>query len=165
MHRTISAFAAAAALALAPATALADHGGGQGNHGSDHGGHHGRDNHAVAWEARGTVSAVDATANTITIAVPDRRGATNHHAAAWRGQTVTFSLAGARLDVRDVNGDGQRDLADVAAGDSVRVLAMLPATLGATDVQPFAAKRVTVRHPHQRTEPTETESSDGANHS
>jgi hypothetical protein len=97
--------------------------------------------------------------------VPDRRGATNHHAAGWRGQTVTFSLAGARLDVRDVNGDGQRDLADVAAGDSVRVLAMLPATLGATDVQPFAAKRVTVRHPHQHTEPTETESSDGANHS
>jgi len=110
--------------------------------------------HAVAWIARGTVTAVDATAKTLTVSVFDRKGATNHHARSWRGQDVTFDVSKARLNVHDVNGDGKRDLTDVAAGDIARVLAKLPRAskskaTAAADT-PIAAKRVTVKHPQSQ---------------
>lgn len=167
MKSKLTTVAAALAIAAVPAVAQA-HGGDQGSgHGPDateqssageHGhGHHGR-NPLVAYEARGTVSAVDATAMTVTIDVPDKHGATNHHAAAWRGTSVTFDVSKARVRVRDVNGDGKRDLNDVAVGDVARVLAFLPRTLSSTDVQPFAAKRVEFKHvvtaPAQPAQPT-----------
>src|ERR671935_164794 len=60
----------------------------------------------------GTLGLVRA-AETLTISVYDRKGATNHHARSWRGQDVTFDVSKAHLKVHDVNGDGKRDLADV----------------------------------------------------
>ena len=99
----------------------------------------------AAYVARGTVAAVDAGAQTVTVSIPDRKGATNRRARAWRGTDVTFDVSGAKLRVRDRNGDGSRDLADVAAGDLAGVLCKLPRVLGEGDVQPFAAKRVVVR--------------------
>ena len=137
--RKIATLAAGLALAGAPAAA-AHHGTQPQNHGKAKG-------HAkalIAYVAKGTVKAVDPTAKTLTLTVPDRKGATNHHARAWRGTDVTFDLSHARLVVRDVNGDGHRDLADVAVGDSARVLAKLPRTLSGSG--PFAAKRVVVHH-------------------
>jgi hypothetical protein len=157
MHvRKLAAFAAALAIGALPVgLAQAD---------SSHGKGHGRDNapglqhqtnaqhsHAVAWIARGTVTAVDANAKTLTVSVFDRKGATNHHALSWRGQDVTFDVSKAHLRVHDVNGDGKRDLADVATGDIARVLAKLPraskTTAKAADSTPIPAKRVTVKHP------------------
>jgi len=98
----------------------------------------------VAYVARGTVKAVDATAKTITITVADRDGATNRHARAWRGTDVTFDVSSARLQVRDVNGDGVRDLADVAVGDLAGVHARLPRLLDGV-AMPYAAKQVRAR--------------------
>ena len=44
----------------------------------------------------------------------------------FKGQTLTFDLSKAKVKVADVNNDGKRDLADVAAGDRVNVQAKLP---------------------------------------
>jgi hypothetical protein len=118
--------------------------------------HHGKAR--VAWVARGTVKAVDATAQTLTISVPDVRGATNRHARAWRGTDVTFDVSDARLKVRDVNGDGERNLSDVAVGDFAKVLAKLPrapraqqstADETSSGDQVYKAKWVRVRHSDQ----------------
>jgi hypothetical protein len=112
----------------------------------------------VAWMARGTVKAVDATAQTITISVFDKKGATNRHARDWRGTDVTFDVSDARLKVRDVNGDGERNLSDVAVGDFAKVLAKLPrmpraqqSTADGTTSgdQVYKAKWVRVRHAEQ----------------
>jgi hypothetical protein len=168
MHvRKLAAFGAALAIGALPVgLAQAD---------SSHGKGHGRDHapglqhqtttqqhsHAVAWIARGTVKAVDANAKTLTVSVFDRKGATNHHALSWRGQDVTFDVSKARLNVHDVNGDGKRDLADVATGDIARVLAKLPRApktgAKAADSTPIPAKRVTVKHPGSQPEQTTSE--------
>ena len=118
--------------------------------------HHGKAR--VAYVARGTVKAVDATAGTLTISVPDVRGATNRHARDWRGTDVTFDVSDARLKVRDVNGDGERNLSDVAVGDFAKVLAKLPRTPraqqstadeGSSGDQVYKAKWVRIRHLEQ----------------
>src|SRR5918912_1143897 len=116
MHvRKLAALVAALAMAAVPvglAQANADHGKG---HGRDHApGLQNQQNaakhsHAVAWIARGTVKAVDTSAETLTITVFDRKGATNRHARDWRGQDVTFDVSKAHLNVHDVNGDGKRN--------------------------------------------------------
>jgi hypothetical protein len=54
--------------------------------------------------------------------------------------TVTFDLSTARVVVGDVNGDGSKDLLDVAAGDRVVVKARLPRKEPGT--QPFKAKQL-----------------------
>ena len=100
----------------------------------------------VAYQARGVVASVDVAAGTLTVSVADRGGATNRAARVWRGKDVTFTVTGSRLKVRDTNGDGKRDLADVAAGDKAKVLAKLPRRLG-DDAGPYAAKRITVKRP------------------
>lgn len=119
-------------------------------------GHHGKAR--VAYVARGTVKAVDATAQTLTISVPDVRGATNRHARDWRGTDVTFDVSDARLKVRDVNGDGERNLSDVAVGDFAKILAKLPrapraqqstADEGSSGDQVYKAKWVRIRHLEQ----------------
>jgi hypothetical protein len=174
MSKKLGGIFAALALAAAPGVAQANHGQGQGRdhapglhreqgtgdqkskgHGpSANRGHKAR----VAYVARGTVKAVDATAQTLTITVPDAKGATNRHARAWRGTDVTFDVSDARLMVRDVNGDGERNLADVAVGDVAKVLAKLPrvprAQQSTTDQsttgdQVYPAKWVRVRHMDQ----------------
>ena len=50
----------------------------------------------------------------------------NSRAKQFKGQTLTFDVSKAKLKVADVNKDGKRDLADVAAGDRVNVQAKLP---------------------------------------
>jgi hypothetical protein len=70
-------------------------------------------------EFRGTVKAVDAAEKTVTVTI--RRASRGHR--ALRGKDVVFTVATARLQVADRNADGACDLADVAAGDRVRVVA------------------------------------------
>jgi hypothetical protein len=153
----------ALALGMAPgiaqASTAAGHGGGRehapglrGQQGTEHGKARDRARRGrarVAYVARGTVKAVDLQAQTITITIADRRGATNRHARGWRGTEVTFDVSDARLRVADVNADGARDLSDVAVGDRAKVLAKLPRRLESTEdagAQVFKAKRVVVRH-------------------
>jgi hypothetical protein len=68
----------------------------------------------------GTVSAV----GTVTVQVEVKGG--NSRGRRHVGQTLTFSLDGAKLKLRDANADGKRDMADVAVGDRVAIQAKLP---------------------------------------
>jgi hypothetical protein len=76
----------------------------------------------VALIAHGTVVSVDATNNTAVVQVTR----TNHHGAGLVGTQVTVELSNARITVADVNADGQKNLADVAAGDRVLVQGRIP---------------------------------------
>ena len=66
----------------------------------------------------------------------------NGHArkAGWKGTDVAFDLSTAQIRVADVNGDGTRDLADVAVGDRVKVKARLPKRDPGTG--PYVAQRL-----------------------
>jgi hypothetical protein len=122
-------------LALAfPAAALA-HGTLGGNHGTGHGtgrenavlsqkasGSHGQGSvhrHVpmVALIAHGTVVSVDTTTNIAVVQVTRA----NHHGSGLVGTPVTIDLSNAAISVSDVNGDGQKNLADVAVSDQVLV--------------------------------------------
>ena len=92
--------------------------------------------HMRALNVKGTVAAVGD--GTIDVLV---KGA-NHHGKALRGQTVTVDVATARIVVRDVNGDGVRDLADVAVGDRVVVQSRIAKGSAPDPAQPLVAKRV-----------------------
>lgn len=74
---------------------------------------------AGTYQAGDVVVAADGTATgtTVTVAV-DR---TNKHARADKGKTVVYSLAGAKIKVKDANADGKVDQADVAAGNRVKL--------------------------------------------
>jgi acylphosphatase len=104
--------------------------------------HHGKgDFHSHKQKGRalnvtGTVAAVGD--GTIDVLV---KGA-NHHGRALRGQTVTVDVSNARIVVRDVNGDGNRDLADVAVGDRVLVQSRIAKGETPDPAQPLVAKRV-----------------------
>jgi hypothetical protein len=128
---TIAAVAAAAAV-CAPAGAYA-HGG----HGNGHG-QRGADSHGPRWQtvvATGTVVSVDSDVVTIQV----RRA--NHHGRALRNQQVQLDLASARVRVKDVNGDGARDVADVAAGDRVVAQVRVPRGTTVDLTQPIAARK------------------------
>ena len=139
LKRPLVALGVVAAFAL-PAGAAA-HGGGHGpkaDHGSHgakgsafHGGKKGR-----ALIVKGTVSAVGT--GTIDVLVKSA----NHHGHALRGQTLTFDVSNARIVVRDVNGDGKRDLADVAVGDRVLVQSRIAKGATVDSSQPVVAKQV-----------------------
>jgi hypothetical protein len=137
--RPLVALGVVAALAL-PAAALA-HGGGHGK-GATHGNKGGKSaghkqgKHGRALIVKGTVSAV----GTDTIDVVVSGG--NHHARDLKGQTVTVDVSNARIVVRDVNGDGKRDLSDVAVGDRVVVHARIDKGATVDPSQPIVAKRV-----------------------
>ena len=123
--KTLVAVGTVAAMAF-PAVSSAKgphgHGGGHGHghkgadavhgHQGDKGRGHGR--HTRSLIVAGTVSAVG-TDGTVQVDVKHA----NHHGAGLVGQTVTFDVSNARIVVGDVNGDGNRDLSDVAAGDRV----------------------------------------------
>jgi hypothetical protein len=66
----------------------------------------------------------------------------NGHArkAGWKGTDVAFDLSSAQIRVADANGDGVRDLADVAVGDRVKVKARLPKR--DPGAGPYAAQRL-----------------------
>jgi hypothetical protein len=69
----------------------------------------------------------------------------NGHArkAGWKGTDVAFDFAAAQIRVADTNGDGSRDLADVAVGDRVKVKARLPKR--DPGAGPYAAQRLVDR--------------------
>jgi hypothetical protein len=94
-------------------------------------------------ELRGTVKAVDAAAKTVTVTISraDRGG------RALRGKDVVFTVAATRLYVVDRNADGARDLADVAAGDRIRVVARISRRQTAAGLTTVAAQRLKVRAP------------------
>lgn len=86
---------------------------------------------------KGRVVSADAAAGTVVVKVRQR----NRWARVWRGEEVTFTLAGARIQVADVDGDGTHGVSDVAAGDRVVVKARV-ARGAAEDGTPIAALRL-----------------------
>jgi hypothetical protein len=153
MHMTprslrIAAVAAVAAALSAPVAAQARGGHhGQGSHADAHlnaerhglaadrhGHEHAFGRHGGNVIIRGTVASVDGNLVTVDVVRGNRRG------RALAGRQVQLDLSAGRVIVRDVNADGQRNLADVAGGD--RVLAKFRVPRGdAPDLsQPFAAR-------------------------
>jgi hypothetical protein len=136
--KTIVAAAAAVAAFCAPVAAQA-HGHGQEQR-QEHG--HGLGHRQLHTPKttnvilKGTVASVDA--NVVTVDVTRA----NHHGRALAGQQVQLDLTAARVLVKDVNADGNRDAADIAAGD--RVLAQLRIPRGSTPdlTQAFATRRL-----------------------
>jgi hypothetical protein len=133
-----------AALVAFPAGAMA-------KNGNEHGGN-GKNAHAIAehgqsgakhgnakkpklktYEFKGVVAVVGDGSLQVAISGGNSRG------RKFKGQTLTFDLASAKLRVADVNNDGKRDLADVAAGDRLNVQAKLAAVDAS---QPLAARVV-----------------------
>jgi hypothetical protein len=72
------------------------------------------------YEFKGLVVAVGEGTVQVEVTAGNSRG------RKLKGQTLTFDVTKAKLKVADVNKDGKRDLADVAAGDRVNVQAKLP---------------------------------------
>jgi hypothetical protein len=71
---------------------------------------------------------------------------------ALRGKDVVFTVAaGTRVQGADRNADGVRDLADVAAGDRVRVVARVSRAQLAAGLTTAAAQRVKVHAPKAAT--------------
>jgi hypothetical protein len=130
-----AALAAVAALA-APTAATAK---------SDHAGAHGKgkaNGHAKVKNAvfKGSVVSVDAAAGSVVLHVVKA----NKWGRSLKDTDVTFTVATVKqLGVNDVNGDGKRDLADVAAGDS----AQAQAKIAKDAAQPFAARKFKVYAP------------------
>jgi hypothetical protein len=76
----------------------------------------------VALIAHGTVVSVDTTNNTAVVQVTRA----NHPGAGLIGTQATIDVSKARISVTDVNADGQKNLGDVAAGDTVLVQGRIP---------------------------------------
>jgi hypothetical protein len=134
--RPLVALGLVAALGL-PAAAAAH--GKAGHHGTKpdkpgHSGGHGQRGRAL--NVKGTVAAIGD--GTIDVLVKYA----NHHGRALTGQTITFDVSSARIVVRDVNGDGTRDLADVAVGDRVDVHSRIPKGATPDPSQPLVASHV-----------------------
>ena len=134
MRPGLTALAGTLALVF-PAGALA-HGAPDGSHGAGHGnsaqsqhkhGGHGqgranRHGPMVAIVAKGTVVSVDPAASSAVVQITRA----NHHGAALVGTQMTIDLSKARISVADANGDGQKNLADVAVSDHVLVRGRIP---------------------------------------
>jgi hypothetical protein len=126
--------AVAAAALCAPVVAQA--------HGNGHGNVNGHGQRAVKAPktanviVKGTV--VSVAGDVVTVDV--KRA--NHHGHALVGQQVQLDVSAGRVLVKDVNGDGTRDVSDVAAGD--RVVAQLRVPRGSTPdlTQAFATRRL-----------------------
>src|SRR4051812_28603776 len=63
------------------------------------------------YKARALVVATDAT--TATVCVGSAKKSTNKPGSVWRSLPVVFDLSSAKLNVRDVDGDGVGDIADL----------------------------------------------------
>ena len=86
---------------------------------------------------KGTVSAVDTTAMTVTVTVTH----TNHAAKSLKGTDVVFDVSKASIRAADTNGNNVRnELADVKVGDKVLVHAHL--AKGAALTQPIPARQL-----------------------
>jgi hypothetical protein len=86
---------------------------------------------------KGAVTAVDATAKTVTITVTGGNSA----AKSFKGQTVAFDLSNARIRAKDDNANGTRnEIADVLTGDKVLIHVRL--AKGATATPPLPARQL-----------------------
>ena len=98
-------------------------------------------------EFRGTVKAVDAEAKTVTVTV-----ARAQQWRALRGKDVVFTItADTRVQTADRNADGARDLADVAAGDRIRVVARVSRAQLRAGLTTATAQRLRARAPKAAT--------------
>jgi hypothetical protein len=121
--RTAAAALAASALLL-PSAALAGNGHGKG-----------ADKHVKKDKAGKTHGKKDKAAKTVmfvfkgTFTAPGTVTVTSGNAhvrkGGFVGQAVAFDFSAAKLVVDDVNGDGKKDIADVADGDKVKVQARI----------------------------------------
>jgi hypothetical protein len=139
----ISVIAAAVAVAV-PTAAIAkpDHAGG--GHGKSQSQARGQ---AKAKNAvfKGTVVSTDTTTGSVVVHVLT----VNHWSKSFKDQDVTFTVATVKqINVADTNGDGQRDLSDVKAGDPVLVQARITKDA----VQPFAARKLVDQAPDTSTD-------------
>ena len=100
---------------------------------------------------KGSVASVGGSVVTVDVAKGNSRG------RAYATQQLQLDLTDARVSVADVNADGARDVADVAAGD--RFVAQVRVPRGAT-VDPAAAlvtRRFVDQGPPEADEEQETE--------
>ena len=146
--RTAAALAACSALAF-PSIAAAS---GEGPHGKLHGkerahgkGHHGKRMPLVGYVLKGEVKSVSVSEGTLVLTVRH----SNRHGRVLRGKEITVDVApDTRVVAEDHNGDGARNLLDVAGGDAAKVHARLPKRLGeiSADFRTLA-KRVIAKRP------------------
>ncbi|HEX8646959.1 MAG TPA: hypothetical protein VF715_08645 [Thermoleophilaceae bacterium] len=139
LKRTIAAFGVAALVAC-PAGAAAKgpgHGGGKdkapqsvedGTGGT--GGKKPKKPKLRTYEFRGIVAAVNDGTVEVTITGGNKRG------RELERERITFDVTDAKVKVADVNGDGQRDLADVAVGDRVRIQVRVAGPISSSRVVP-----------------------------
>jgi hypothetical protein len=123
-NRTLAALGMVAALAM-PTAAIAENDNAGHGKGAEHG-KKAKKPKTDTYVFKGAVSAVAGGTVQVQVAAGNNRG------RKYKGQTLSFDLAKAKVKVRDANGDGKRDLADVAVGDRVLIQAKLPR--GALDV-------------------------------
>ena len=120
LFRGIAALAGCVALAL-PAAALGkdDHGRGQGERGPLP---------RVTWVTlvvKGEIKSVEVGEETSSLVVAVKK--TNRHARRFRGKRINVDIAPeTRLRTKDYNGDGERNAADLAAGDRVVIKNRVP---------------------------------------
>jgi hypothetical protein len=143
----------AAALVAFPAGAMAKNGpgGGSGGKSAEAKGEHKKPKKpkTSTYQFRGLVTAVGDG----TLQVDVKSG--NSRGKKFKGQTLTFDVTKAKIQVADVNRDGKRDVADVAVGDRVQVQAKLPR--GAVDTtQALPARHVLDKGPVPAPEPDPT---------
>ena len=99
--------------------------------------------HLKGYKARGLVVAT--TPTTVTVCVGTAKKSTSKRAVAWRGMPVVFDVTALKLKVRDIDGDGSKDLEDVQTGDRVKVAAKLPQDLSLA-TSPYAARKLSVSY-------------------
>jgi acylphosphatase len=137
--RTLAALAVAALVAFpAGATAKSSNSGGKGVKGpelvqDDGAGKKGKKPKkpkVKTYQFKGVVAAVNNGTVEVTVTGGNRR------ARELERQTLTFDVTKAKVKVADVNGDGKRDLADVAVGDRVMVQAKVAGPVDASRVVP-----------------------------
>ena len=91
---------------------------------------------------KGTITAIDTTAGTITVNVARGNHWAKRYLKTLSDTNVVFSVTGAKLRADDTNGNGTpNELADMKAGDNVLVQARLPRDPSGL-TQPLAARRV-----------------------
>ena len=118
--RGIAALAGCVALAL-PSAALGKHDDGRGD------GQRGSlpDVQWVTWVLKGKIAKVEVGEKTSSLVVAVKK--TNRPARRFRGKRINVDIApGTRLRTEDYNGDGERNAADLAAGDRVVIKNRVP---------------------------------------
>jgi hypothetical protein len=98
------------------------------------------------WNVHGAVTAVGET----TVTVKIRRS--SRLPRAMREREVTFDMSQARVLVRDKNGDGQKNLGDVAVGDRGHIKARLPRRATLENGQAVPARLGVFRTPRPKAE-------------